>query len=302
MGSYGSNGYYSVKGGPSMKNEHAPYSDFSVASPGYFQALGVPLLQGRDFSSQDTYDGQFVAVISQSLARQSFAGVDPIGQQIQCGLDSDKWMTVVGVVGDVRQDSPAAKPGATLYMPMAQHPFYANQIHIVLRTGVAPLTLMNAVQTKITSVDPHIATRFTTMDTMVGESIATERFRTALISSFAGVGLVLAMLGVYGTMAYSVAQRTFEIGVRMALGAEQGAILRMVLGHAAKLAAWGIALGLVLSITITRLISSMLVGVRATDPGSLGAACALLMVTAGIAALAPAWRAAKVDPMVALRP
>lgn len=300
-GSMGSNGYYNVRGGLPIDPAHKPYADFSVASAGYFQTMGIPLKLGRDFSSQDNYDGQFVAVISESLAKQSFGNENPIGKLIQCGLDSDKWMTVVGVVGDVRQDSPAAKPGATLYMPMAQHPFYATEIHIVLRTKVAPLSLMNSVQTAIKQANPQIATKFTTMDTMVGESIAAERFRSALISSFAGVALLLAMLGVYGTMAYSVAQRTFEIGVRMAFGAERQAIVRMILWHAARLACYGIALGLVLSLVLTRLIASMLVGVSAFDPASLFVAVVLLVITATVAAVAPAWRAARVDPMVALR-
>lgn len=300
-GSHGSNGYYNVRGGLQVDPNHAPYADFSVASAGYFQTMGIPLKVGRDFGRQDIYDGKFVAIISESLARQSFGNANPIGKLIQCGLDSDKWMTVVGVVGDVRQDSPATQPGPTLYMPMAQHPFYATEIHIVLRTKVAPLTLMNAVQANITQVNSQIATKFTTMDVMVGESIATERFRTVLISSFAGVGLLLAMLGVYGTMAYSVAQRRFEIGIRMAFGAEKNGILRLVLLQATRLACWGIALGLVLSLAMTRFITSMLVGVHPADPLSLTAAAALLLLTAAFAALAPAWRAAQVDPIVALR-
>ncbi|QNI32537.1 ABC transporter permease [Alloacidobacterium dinghuense] len=300
-GSHGSNGYYTVTGKGPMDVNHSPYADFSVASPGYFQTMGIPLKLGRDFNAQDNYSGQFVAVISESLARQSFGDANPIGKQIQCGLDSDKWMTIVGVVGDVRQDSPAANPGPTLYMPMKQHPFYATEIHIVLRTKVAPLTLMNAVQSEIMRTNSQIATKFTTMDTMVGESISAERFRSVLISSFAGLGLLLAMLGVYGMMAYSVAQRTFEIGVRMAFGAERNAILRMILSHTARLACWGIVLGMVASFAMTRLITSMLVGVSAADPLSLLLATVLLLITAAVAALAPAWRAAQVDPMVALR-
>ena len=300
-GAYGSNGYYTVTGAGPVDVNHSPYADFSVASPGYFQAMGIPIKRGRDFSAQDTDEGGFVAVISESLAKQSFGDADPLGKQIQCGLDSDKWMTVVGVVGDVRQESPAENPGPTLYMPMTQHPFYANQIHIVLRTEVKPLTLMSAVQEAIARVNPFIAMRFTTMDAMVNTSIATERFRAALISSFAGVGLLLAMLGVYGTMAYTVAQRTFEIGVRMAFGAERGAILGTVLAHAAKLAGYGIAVGLVLSLLLARLVTSMLAGVRPTDPVSLGVASLLLLLTALAAALAPGWRATHVDPMVALR-
>ena len=299
--SLGSNGNYGVRGGVQASAEHAPWADFSLASPGYFQTMGIPLKRGRDFNAQDNYDGQFVAVISESLARQSFGNDNPVGKQIQCGLDSEKWMTIVGVVGDVRQDSPAANPGPILYMPIAQHPYFASEIYIVLRTKVAPLTLMNTVRSEILRANSQIATKFTTMDTMVGESIAAERFRSVLVSSFAGVGLLLAMLGVYGTMAYSVAQRRFEIGVRMAFGAEKKMILRMILVHAAKLACWGIGLGLVLSFALTRLITSMLVGVRAVDPMSYLVATVLLLVTAAAAALAPAWRAAQVDPMVALR-
>jgi putative ABC transport system permease protein len=300
-GAYGSNGYYTVTGAGPVDVNHSPHADFSVASPGYFQAMGIPIKRGRDFSQQDTDESGFVAVISESLAKQSFGNADPLGKQVQCGLDSDKWMTVVGVVGDVRQESPAENPGPTLYMPMTQHPFYANQIHIVLRTEVKPLTLMSAVQEAVARVNPFIAMRFTTMDAMVNTSIATERFRAALISSFAGVGLLLAMLGVYGTMAYTVAQRTFEIGVRMAFGAERGAILGTVLAHAAKLAGYGIAVGLVLSLLLARLVTSMLAGVRPTDPVSLGVASLLLLLTALAAALAPGWRATHVDPMVALR-
>ena len=122
-GAYGSNGYYTVTGAGPVDVNHSPYAGFSVASPGYFQAMGIPIKRGRDFSAQDTDKSQFVAVISESLARQSFGNTDPLGKQIQCGLDSDKWMTVVGVAGDVRQGSPAENPGPTLYMPMTQHPF-----------------------------------------------------------------------------------------------------------------------------------------------------------------------------------
>jgi putative ABC transport system permease protein len=300
-GIYGSNGYYETRGGLPVDADHPAWSNFSVASPGYFRTMGIPLKRGRDFGSEDTHESEMVAVISESLARQSFGDADPVGKQIRCGLDSDKWMTVVGVVGDVRQESPAEKPGAALYMPMTQHPFYANQIHVVLRTAVKPLTLMSAVDERIARVDPLIARRYTTMDAMVDKSIATERFRAALISSFAGMGLLLAMLGVYGTVAYSVAQRRFEFGVRMAFGAERGAILRSVLGHATRMAGLGIVIGTALSVALARLVENMLVGVRPTDPVSLGLVAAILMVTALAAALGPGWSATRVSPMAALR-
>ncbi|HTU33331.1 MAG TPA: ABC transporter permease [Candidatus Acidoferrum sp.] len=300
-GIYGSNGYYNTRGGSADDRFNKASADFSVASPGYFQTMGIPIERGRDFSAHDTFESPFVAVISESLAKRSFGYANPIGKQIQCGLDSDKWMTIVGVVGDVRQDSPAEMPGPTLYMPMTQHPFYANQINIVLRTQVKPLTLMNAAQETILAVNPLVALRFTTMGAMVDQSMAAERFRATLVSAFAGVGLLLATLGVYGMMAYSVAQRNFEIGVRMAFGAERGAILGTVIGHAAKLACWGITAGLVLSLTLARLVASMLVGVRPADPISLTSAASLLLLTALGAALIPSWKATRVDPIQTLR-
>jgi putative ABC transport system permease protein len=300
-GAYGSNGYYSTRGGLPIDPLHKPYATFTVASPGYFETMEIPMLRGRDFNHGDTFDGQFVAVISESLAKQSFGDADPVGKQIRCGLDSDKWMTVVGVVGDVRQDSPADKPGPNLYMPMAQHPSYANQIHVVLRTGVTPLALMGAVRQKILAANPMIAMKFTTMDAMVNDSITVERFRAVLLSTFAGAGLLLAMLGVYGTIEYSVAQRKVEIGIRMAFGADKAAILRSILRHAGLLALCGIAAGLVLSLLLTGLMRTMLVGVRPIDPVSLGCAALLLAATALTAAMAPGWKAARVDPMRALR-
>jgi len=301
MGNYGSNGDYNTRGGLPPIPGHALSSVFSVASPGYFQTLGIPMERGRDFNAADTSESPFVAIISNSLARQSFGNADPVGKQIQCGLDSDKWMTIIGVVGDVRQDSPAEQPGPALYMPMTQHPYYANQIHIVLRTRVSPLSLLNPVQSAITHSNPLIALRFTTMDALVTRSIAAERFRAVLISSFAGVALFLAMLGVYGTMAYSVAQQTFAIGIRMAFGAEKSVILASVLKHAAKLAAFGVTIGLAMSFFLVRLVAGMLVGVSPSDPLSLALASSLLFITALAAAFGPGWKATHVNPMIALR-
>ena len=195
-GKYGSNGYYSVNG--AAVESHGAQAIFSLASPDYFKTMEIPLLKGRDFATQDVYDAPFVAIISESLAKQSFPNEDPIGRQIQCGLDSPKWMTIVGVVRDVRQDSPAESPGAALYMPLKQHPFMATQINIAIRTKVAPASLIDTVQARIHEADPAIATRFTTMDAMVGDSVEMQRFRSVLIGSFAAVGLLLAVLGVYG--------------------------------------------------------------------------------------------------------
>jgi putative ABC transport system permease protein len=299
-GKYGSNGYYSVNGAPVnlQGNEQAI---FSLASPDYFRTMEIPLLKGRDFAAQDTYDAPFVAIVSESLAKQSFPNQEPIGRQIQCGLDSPKWMTIVGVVRDVRQDSPAESPGAALYMPLKQHPFMATQINIAIRTKVAPASLIDTVQARIHAADPAIATRFTTMDAMVGDSVEMQRFRSILIGGFAVVGLMLAVLGVYGTVSYSVAQRTFEIGVRMTFGAERNGILRMILRQVLLLVVIGIGAGLTMSLVAGRFVVSMLSGVGPADPLSLAAAIALLFLAATGAAVLPARAASKVEPMRALR-
>jgi predicted permease len=299
MGNYGSNGHYGVRG--QAMSETSDQADFSLASPGYFSTMNIPLLRGRDFAGSDNHDSPQVAIVSQSLARQSFGNDDPIGQLIQCGLDSPAWMTIVGVVADVRQASPGATPGPTLYMPLAQHPFYANQIHLVLRTRVAPATLIPTVRAHIHELNAGIATRYTTMDAMIGESVAAQRFRMTLLAGFAGLGLLLAMLGVYGVTAYTVAQRTFEIGIRVAFGANRRRILGMVLGHACRLAGAGLLLGVLLSLAATRLLASMLFGVKPADPLTLLCACALILATAALAAWMPARRAAAVEPMAALR-
>jgi len=300
-GEYGSNGYYETQGGAPVSPDDKPWALFSVASPGYFRTMEIPMKRGRDFGAQDTDKSAMVAVISESLARQSFGDADPVGKQIRCGLDTDKWMTIVGVVSDVRQDSPADKPGPALYMPMTQHPFFANQIHIVLRTRVTPLSLMPAAERTIRSVNPLAALRFTTMDRMVSNSVATHRFRAVLTAGFALVALLLATMGVYGTVAFTVAQRTFEIGVRMAFGADRLVIMLDVVKGAAWLAAWGIAIGFALSLMLTRSLTAMLADVRPADPASICAAALILMATALIAGLVPGWRAMRVEPMTALR-
>lgn len=300
-GEYGSNGYYETQSGMSVSLDNKPWALFNVASPGYFRTMEIPMKRGRDFGTQDTDKSAMVAIISESLAQQSFGNADPVGRQIRCGLDTDKWMTIVGVVSDVRQSSPADKPGPALYMPMTQHPTYANQIHIVLRTRIKPPSVMLAAQRTVRSVNPLAALRFTTMDSMVSNSVAVHRFRAVLTVGFALVALLLATMGVYGTIAYTVTQRTFEIGIRMAFGADKSVIMIDVVKGAAWLALWGIAIGLALSLMLTRSLTAMLADVRSADPASIGAAAMILMATALLACLVPGWRAMRVEPMTALR-
>jgi ABC-type antimicrobial peptide transport system permease subunit len=210
-------------------------------------------------------------------------------------------MTIVGVVGDVRSDGPTQAPVAELYMPFEQHPFHANELQIAVRTAGPPQALADTVIRKIRALSPDIALRTTTLQSMVYDSIATPRFRTFLISVFAGVALLLAMAGIYGLTAYLVTQRTPELGLRMALGSTPTGIVNLILSHTGWLAAAGLAAGIAGALLGTNLLKSMLFGVAATDiSGYLLAAAAIAAITLGAAAV-PAWRASRIDPAVALR-
>ena len=301
-GQYGSNGSYWVEGKHGADAPQLPEAGFRLASPGYFAALGVPLVGGRDFNDGDRFDAPFVAVISQALARQTFRGEDPIGRRLRCGLDApDKWMTIVGVVGDVRQESPASSPEPQLYMPLEQHPYHANEVHVVLRTSVPPTSLVPTVGELMHRLTPETALKFTTLDEMVGASIGTPRFRTLLVGMFAALALLLSVAGIYGVTSYLTAQRAGEFGLRIALGAQRADVFRLVLGGAARLAVSGLLLGLALSLAVGRLIASLLFGLEPLDPVTYPATLALVLVVVLTAAAVPAAGAARVDPMNALR-
>jgi predicted permease len=305
-GRYGSNGKYAIDGENYERPDFmqtAPDAGFRLASPAYFATLGIPLIAGRDFTAADQYDAPFVAIVSQSLARRSFPNQNPVGHKVICGLDSDKWMTVVGVVGDIRSDGPAQAPGPELYMPFQQHPVMSNELQLVVRAAGDgdPTALSGAVVRKIRALNPDIALQTTTLHTMVYDAVATPRFRAFLVAVFAGVSLLLAMAGVYGVVAYMVAQRTGELGLRMALGCTPSAVMGLVLGRAARLALAGLASGALLCAAAVRWIGSMLYGARVTDvTGYLVAAAAIAAVTLAAAAI-PALRAARIDPAIALR-
>jgi predicted permease len=301
-GPYSSDGFYAVEGKHTFApGQRLPHAGFRLAGPHYFDTMGIPLLRGRDFTTRDDYNAPFVAIISEALARQVFPNEDPIGRRVQCGLDSLNWMTIVGIVGDVRQDSPASPPGPELYMPLKQHPYHANELQVVLHTAVEPASLVSAVRQKVRGLNPDIAAKFTTMNAMVADSIARPRFRMLLIGVFAALALLLAMVGVYGVMNYVITQRTSEFGLRVALGAGPANLVGLVLNQALRLALFGFALGIVLSLAAGRIMTSMLFGLRPTDTITyllvLLAFAPVVLAAAGV----PAWRASRVDPLVALR-
>jgi len=301
-GQYGSNGGYGVDGRDFRQHlDDLPQATFSLSGPGYFSTMGIPVQRGRDFTAGDGYDSPFVAIISESLARQSFPGQDPIGHTIECGLDEPKWMTVVGVAADVRQDSPAESPGPTLYMPLLQHPYYGNEVEIVMRSAVSPISLIDPVRRKMRGLSPETAAKFTTMEAMVSDSIATPRLQMMLAGLFAGLAVLLAMAGMYGVMSYVTTQRIPEFGVRMALGASPRHVLALVLGRAGRIAALGVTLGLALALFGSRIMSAMLFGLKATDALTYAGVLLAVAPVMILAAAIPAWRAARVDPAVALR-
>ena len=234
--------------------------------------------------------------------RASFPDQDPIGRRIRCGLDTLDYMTIVGVVADVRTAGPARNPQPEIYMPYEQHPGPATALDIVARSESAdPLSLAATMTRMIRDRNPDVPVRATTMEGTLDTASATPRFRTFLLVVFAAVALLLALAGVYGVMAYTVSQRLPELGVRVALGATPRHVMRLVLGYGAKLAAAGLVIGLALSIAAGRLLQGLLFNVTPRDPVML----ALVTVTVALATLAacyvPGRRAVRVDPMLALR-
>jgi predicted permease len=303
-GQYDSSGSYAIEGKHTFSGDYRllPHAGFRLSSPGYFTTMGIPLVRGRDFTSSDLYGRTSVAVVSEALARQTFGEEDPIGHRVMWGLDLPvQWATIVGIVGDVRQASPASRPEAQLYMPLRQHPYTGNEIQIVLRTGRRPEALIPAVRNIVRSVNPDIATKFTTMEASVSDSIATPRFRMTLVSTFASIALLLAAAGMYAVMSYTTAQRLPEFAVRLALGAEFRGIIRLVLGGAARLAAVGVAAGLVLAVATNRVIAAMLFGIDTIDLMTYAGVMLAIVPVVMIAAAVPAFRAARVDPQSALR-
>jgi len=301
-GQYGSNGGYVVDGQNFFDRRNGlAQATFSLSGPSYFSAMGIPLLRGRDFEAGDAYDRPFVAIVSESLARQSFPDVDPIGHTIMCGLESPKWMTIVGVVADTRQDSPASSPGPTLYMPLLQYPYHANELQVVMRSAVSPTSLIETVRGKMRSLNPEVAVRFTTLEAMVSNSIATPRLRLTLVALFAGLALLLAMAGMYGVMTYITIERIPEFGVRVALGASPRSVLALVLRRAAELALLGVAVGVALAFSAARVMTTMLFGLKTTDAVTYAGVLLAVTPIVVLAAAIPAWRAARADPAAALR-
>jgi predicted permease len=296
------NATITVDGADSEAVSRVPTVQTNVASTGYFELMGIRLLRGRTFTDQDDQHSALVGVISQALARRHFPGEDPIGRRIHFGGAQSKnpWITIVGVVDDVRNERIEDQPRPMLYRPLRQASNLS--MSLVLKTVGDPRQLGPALAREVRAADPDQPTfGVKTMDAIVAAATAPRRFATQLLGAFASLALLLAAIGIYGVMAFVVGQRTREIGIRIALGAQPRAVVRLILGQALALAIAGVVLGGIGAIFLSRLLSGMLFEVRATDPMTYVGIALLLAVTAGLAAWRPARRAAGVDPMIALR-
>jgi putative ABC transport system permease protein len=279
-----------------------PEIDFRRASKDYFQTLGIPLLKGRTLTETDVANSTGAVVINEALAKRFWPGEDALGKRLRTGTSNDQapWQTVVGVVGNVRHLAMELEPRPEIYYHLSSNPPFGPVY--VIRTTSDPQSVIAAVRAQVRELDRNLPiANINTMEQLVAQSVAQRRFAMLLFGIFAALALVLAGVGIYGIVSYSVTQRTQELGVRMALGAQSGDVLRLVLGQGMKLALLGVSIGLALALGLTRLLQTLLFGVRATDPLTFALIALLLLLVALLACYLPARRATLVDPLVALR-
>jgi putative ABC transport system permease protein len=289
---------FNIEGRPDPAPGQSPHADVRNVNQDYFRAMRIPLRKGRNFTEAEVRENAKVVLISDELARLCFAGEDPLGKRLFLGSIGKELFEIIGIVGDVRHRGLESGLRQTIYFPSLRLG-YAN---LAIRTTNDPVSLAAAVRREVAAIDPNQPVAdIKTMERWVSESVAQPRFRTLLLGLFSGAALLLAMVGIYGVMSYAVSQRVHELGVRMALGARAGDVLRLVIKQGMRLALAGVAIGLAAAFALTRLIKDLLFGVRATDPLTFATIALLLTGVALVACYLPARRATKVDPLVALR-
>jgi predicted permease len=294
--------YVGVEGIPDPPPDQQRDVIYRAIGPGYFSTMGIQLLKGRDFTEQDTTETGYAVVVSEKMAKHFWPGQDPIGKRLKPGstTSDSPWREVIGVVKDVRQNDFVADPKLQMYMSYRQLKFLAPNA-LVVRTSVDPMSLAMPLRNAVWAVDKdQPVSNIRSMEEIVSAAMARQRFSTMLLGIFAALALLLAAVGIYGVMSYSVAQRTREIGIRLALGAQRRDVLRMTMGHGLRLVSLGVGIGLVAAFILTRVMASLLFGVDATDPTTFVVIPLILMSVALLASYIPALRATKVDPMVAL--
>jgi putative ABC transport system permease protein len=293
-------GYFAVKEAPPLPLSEHLAADFRDITPNYFATMGIPLIQGRSFTEQDNLDRPLVVVIDETLARRFFPNQDPLGKHLQIPDATRPAREIVGVVGGVRDTGFDQQPRPTIYFPSLQSP--DQTMSLVVRTPLPPSAILPAIKSAIWSVDqnqPVFEVRL--MDEIISGIVSAQRLAFLMLGVFAFLALALAAIGIYGVTSYVVSERTHEIGVRMALGARPSDVSRVVLGYGARLAGTGVIGGFVAALALTRLLSSLLFGVSATDPLTFVGVAILLTLVTLAACYIPARRAMRVDPIVALR-
>jgi putative ABC transport system permease protein len=291
---------FAVQGRPPAKPGEEPSANHRSASPGYFGTLGIPLLRGRLFTDRDTETSSMVAIIDESFATRHFPNEDPIGRGLDIGNGTDGFYEIVGVVGNVHHDGLDADPSPTMYVPYRQDIF--SSMCLVARTDGDPTQLTSTVRQTVREIDPGLpAFSISPLANVISDSVAQRRFSMLLLGLFALIAVFLAAVGLYGVVAYTVSQRTQEIGVRMAIGAGRSDVLKMVVGGGMKLALLGVAIGIAGALAVARVVAAMLFEVTPFDPTSYLATAAILLAVAALACYVPARRAMRVDPIVALR-
>lgn len=300
MAGSGPTTWLTIEGRPRPAGE-PPEVNYRTASPDYFRALDVPVIAGRVFTAADTPASLVTVVVNRALVERFFVDQDPIGQRIRIGPNPKAaWRTIVGVVGDMHQSGPEAPAQPELYLPVAQDTF--GFLTLAIRTQSEPMALAATLRDVVHSIDPKLPViGTTTMERILDEHVASRRLLMILLAIFAGVALTLALIGIYGVMGNAVSQRTNEIGVRMALGAQRGEIMVMILREGARLGLAGLALGVAISLAATRLLASSLFGVTPTDAFTYVAVVLLMLAVGLFACYLPARRAARVDPLSAIR-
>ncbi len=300
---------FTVTGRPPIAREQTPRAQYRIATPGYFSALGIPLISGRDFTERDAADAPPAMLINQQIAQRFFADGNAVGEHLTID-DNNKGprtLEIIGVVGDVKQSGLENDPTFDIYLPLGQAhadniDFLRNNLSLVMRSTADPMTLATRVKLEIQAIDRDIpVSSVRTMEQALGAIIAPRRFNLFILGIFAIAALLLATAGIYAVVSYAVTERTREIGVRLALGAQSGDMLRLVIAQSMRPVLIGVGFGLIAALALTRLLKGMLFGVSATDPATFVVIVGLLIFVAFLAALVPARRATKVDPLIALR-
>jgi len=297
------NSRYSIADGRTYPRGEDPLAQIQVITPGYFDTVRTPVRQGRDFTDEDRFGRPQVAIVNERLVREALGTDHPIGRVISTGmtLESMKGMRIVGVVADARQMSPEAPPQPEIYLPYLQHPAPGSRLALVIDTSLDPDALVSSIREAARRLNPEVPVRFSTMDDTFKNALSYPRFRTVLVAAFAGLAVILALVGIYSVLSYLVAERTQEIGVRLALGALRRDVFGSVVSGSMRLVFWGLVIGIGGALVAVRGLQTVLFRVSPWDPLTIAGVVAALAATTFLASSIPALRAASVDPLVALR-